>query len=801
MDIYELGESLSLTPDEVDVLALLIRGTPITKAHDNHSYGCVLFRVPPIVVSACADFAAMIDPRDLTDKGIETDAHITCLHGLTESDPAPIEDILAGSSPPTARFGAFSCFHSPDYDVLKVDVDSLSLTRLNAMLSSLPHEKTHPTYHAHLTIAYVAPGTGDYYARMFGQFPITSATLTECVFSDADNNEHPIELAGTIRKGFDPNEKRDESGKWSTSGGGQSAKKELHEIRQSDAINAAPAVLPADEKHLSDIADALRLAMEESVGNPKDQCIATAYALKTIYPEAEIYSGTVSGEPHTLAKLAGKFLDVTADQFGNHDAVQVLDPSNLPREYRRFEKINDYEVDSSKSQWETQDAITDALRESLLGESQRIALMHHADAVRNALKSGKDVPREVSSDYPEYSKYVKKAAMSYLNPTTGGSLVGPASTAPTVALRRPKRRQRMRRIIKDTLAALDVGGYQESASSELLRPLSRLIEKAFTPNTTPAASAHQEGQKFQSQESPGKWFVIKGGKAVPTSAPGTAEDSPSSRDSESDTPTSKANPQQPSAPKFTPEQLSTRQTVADIGTKLRDGQPVTPQEQASFKESVATLAPDEQAKIAKVVKKPETIAPIDLSQSNKTVPDSSRKYLANPTQASAVREYTGGGGDINDYLWSGKPLSGSNAAMDAELQEAFDSTPEFTNPVTVKRGLGLEGKVLPTLISQLEQSQKSGHPYTHAGYVSTTTSDAIMGGDYGGSNVVFTIKATHGLDAAPVSQFKGQDEVLLNRDSRFKVVSVKKTSPPGKAPKYAVEMEQLPPSSTPPRKG
>ena len=119
------------------------------------------------------------------------------------------------------------------------------------------------------------------------------------------------------------------------------------------------------EDNLDDIASALREAMEEAVGDPKDQCIACAYALKAMYPDdVEIYDGVYSGEPHTLAKVAGYYIDVTADQFDNSDSVQVLDPDDLPREYRRFNKVEE-KYDPKKMQWETQKDIMDVLTEKL----------------------------------------------------------------------------------------------------------------------------------------------------------------------------------------------------------------------------------------------------------------------------------------------------------------------------------------------------------------------------------------------------------------------------------------------------
>lgn len=173
-------------------------------------------------------------------------------------------------------------------------------------------------------------------------------------------------------KAFDPNEAWARANKFQYEGAVEKAWDESKHPRDHGRFSEKPgaegergssAPIEPNEETLDVIGYALRQAMEEAVGDPKDQCIACAYALKTLYPEAVVYSGTYAGEPHILAKLGGKFLDVTADQFDNSPDVQVLDPEDMPREYRRYTEDAEQHIPGVK--WHTQHAITEAFRRTL----------------------------------------------------------------------------------------------------------------------------------------------------------------------------------------------------------------------------------------------------------------------------------------------------------------------------------------------------------------------------------------------------------------------------------------------------
>jgi len=129
-----------------------------------YDYGCVMlyFQFPEL-----KSIHAKIDDFDIVDPGLETEPHCTLLYGL--HDTVTVEDIEAIIN--DKRFSVCklynpSLFVNPEYDVLKYDVYGDSLHATNALLSKLPHTTSFPDYHPHLTIAYLASGSGAKYAEL-----------------------------------------------------------------------------------------------------------------------------------------------------------------------------------------------------------------------------------------------------------------------------------------------------------------------------------------------------------------------------------------------------------------------------------------------------------------------------------------------------------------------------------------------------------------------------------------------------------------------------------------------------------
>lgn len=121
-------------------------------------YSCVMLSIPDDMAEEIQAWAKEnIPPEDLTDEGFEDETHVTVLYGLSTDSPDDVRGVL--DTPIEATLKGVSYFECPDYDVVKVDVESPDLIIANARLRSLlSHTMTHAVYSPHVTIAYVKKG-------------------------------------------------------------------------------------------------------------------------------------------------------------------------------------------------------------------------------------------------------------------------------------------------------------------------------------------------------------------------------------------------------------------------------------------------------------------------------------------------------------------------------------------------------------------------------------------------------------------------------------------------------------------
>lgn len=156
--------------------------------------------LPAAVSGHIRKLADSIPDADLGEDGREDKPHVTVKFGLHTDDVADVRRVLAGEKPITVTLGKTSIFpakEGADYDVVKVDVDSPDLHRLNAKIAgALEHTDTHPDYKPHATIAYVKAGLGKKYA---GRTDLEGQTVTlhEITFSRKNREKVSIPLTGT----------------------------------------------------------------------------------------------------------------------------------------------------------------------------------------------------------------------------------------------------------------------------------------------------------------------------------------------------------------------------------------------------------------------------------------------------------------------------------------------------------------------------------------------------------------------------------------------------------------------------
>jgi hypothetical protein len=162
-----------------------------------YDYGCsmIYFNFPKM-----NEIHSMIDEEDIYSEdsdrsyGLETEPHATLLYGLHSSDLED-DDVIGASMkhgiPKELKLHNASCFNNDKYDVLKFDVDSDHLHKINGELTKLPHTTDYPDYHPHCTIAYLKPGKGEKYAKMFND-RLYEVFPKKVVYSKTDGSKKEI---------------------------------------------------------------------------------------------------------------------------------------------------------------------------------------------------------------------------------------------------------------------------------------------------------------------------------------------------------------------------------------------------------------------------------------------------------------------------------------------------------------------------------------------------------------------------------------------------------------------------------
>ena len=182
------------------------------------------------------------------------------------------------------------------------------------------------------------------------------------------------------------------------------AEKQPWQQTKKEILDAAPPIPEVDDWNIEQIAECLRDAVTGIAGTSKDMCISAALAIKAVYPDAEIWTGKYLGEPHVLAMINGKLIDVTADQFHpKEDTVKVLDLDDLPREYHRYAKEFD---NVTYEGWPHSKEIEKKFREKLEEYSKDDAEYIHGLKILQAHRDGKKVPAKVLRGYPRIAKEI-----------------------------------------------------------------------------------------------------------------------------------------------------------------------------------------------------------------------------------------------------------------------------------------------------------------------------------------------------------------------------------------------------------
>lgn len=93
--------------------------------------------------------------------GREDEIHVTVLYGLHSDSPQDTKKVLLTQKPLTIELGKISIFSHEKFDVIKIDINSPELHKLNKKMTDfVTYTNKFKEYTPHVTIAYVKKGKG-----------------------------------------------------------------------------------------------------------------------------------------------------------------------------------------------------------------------------------------------------------------------------------------------------------------------------------------------------------------------------------------------------------------------------------------------------------------------------------------------------------------------------------------------------------------------------------------------------------------------------------------------------------------
>jgi 2'-5' RNA ligase len=118
----------------------------------------------------------LIEPNDVyseykngeEDKGIQLKTpHCTILYGIyNDVQQSDLLRYLLPLQSIPVKFGNITIFENNNFDVVKMDVKSEELNKINRnIINNIPYSSSYKVYKSHVTLGYVKKGTGQKYLR------------------------------------------------------------------------------------------------------------------------------------------------------------------------------------------------------------------------------------------------------------------------------------------------------------------------------------------------------------------------------------------------------------------------------------------------------------------------------------------------------------------------------------------------------------------------------------------------------------------------------------------------------------
>jgi hypothetical protein len=167
-----------------------------------YEYSCAMLNLSDDIASHVCEWAKSNIPQESLyideDSGIdgyEDTPHVTVKYGLHDTNPDKLKELIEGYGPVKFKLGLVEKFDTnPDFDVLKITVESQSLRELNKIISdNMEHTDTFDEYKPHATLAYVKKNScDDLISNTF--FDKLEDEVYEIYFTSKTGDEHFLDL-------------------------------------------------------------------------------------------------------------------------------------------------------------------------------------------------------------------------------------------------------------------------------------------------------------------------------------------------------------------------------------------------------------------------------------------------------------------------------------------------------------------------------------------------------------------------------------------------------------------------------
>lgn len=171
----------------------------IIENYQSYSFGCamVYFDLPAMETmhSQIAKEDIYTSEEEGNPCGLESEPHVTLLYGIHDK---VVEDDRVLEACMKFHIGDIilhnvSLFENENYDVLKFDVrypinGGAFLHNINSELTKLPNTNNYKDYNPHCTIAYLQPGSGKKYVKLFNDLEF-EVKPKQIVYSKSDGQK------------------------------------------------------------------------------------------------------------------------------------------------------------------------------------------------------------------------------------------------------------------------------------------------------------------------------------------------------------------------------------------------------------------------------------------------------------------------------------------------------------------------------------------------------------------------------------------------------------------------------------